>query len=398
MHVNKIILSFLCAVACACAVHADTIPDASRLRWHVSLNVAPSFVPPTNTFLKGDNSYGRKINAGMAAGVRAGFSFGENSLPGQLYPDVYQGVGVQANSFFAPCILGTPVSAYLYQGAPFLRLGTRLSLGYEWEFGAAFGWKHSREAEVVEDVLVENASVSTSVTAHMALALKFRYALSERWMFDFGLKGSHFSNGNTSYPNGGVNTVGATVGLTYLITPSGGHKVAPDPHLVEEADRPHWFYDVMAYGAWRRRIVTINDVRQLCPGKFAVAGLQFAPMRQLNRWVAVGGALDLRYDESAGIAPYWVEGTEGINIKFYRPSFGKQLSAGVSAHAELTMPIFALNAGLGYDILSPDGDKRFYQSLTLKAFVTRTVFLNAGYRLGAFKDPQNLMLGIGVRL
>lgn len=62
------------------------------------------------------------------------------------------------------------------------------------------------------------------------------------------------------------------------------------------------------------------------------------------------------------------------------------------------MPIFAVNVGLGYDFLNPKGNKRFYQSLTLKTFITRNIFLNVGYRLGNFKDPQNLMLGVGVRL
>ncbi len=71
---------------------------------------------------------------------------------------------------------------------------------------------------------------------------------------------------------------------------------------------------------------------------------------------------------------------------------------GLAAQAELTMPIFSINAGLGFDIISPKGDKRFYQSLTLKTFVYRNVYLNVGYRLGNFNEPQNLMLGVGVRL
>ena len=61
------------------------------------------------------------------------------------------------------------------------------------------------------------------------------------------------------------------------------------------------------------------------------------------------------------------------------------------------MPIFSLNAGLGYDIISPEGEQRFYQSLTLKTFVYRGFYINTGYRLGKFKDPQNLMLGLGIR-
>ncbi len=97
-------------------------------------------------------------------------------------------------------------------------------------------------------------------------------------------------------------------------------------------------------------------------------------------------------------SPYWVEGSYDENIKFERPPFGKQISLGVSGHAELTMPIFSVNAGLGVEIINPKGDKRFYQSLTLKTFLTKNIYLNVGYRLGKFKDPQNLMLGVGVRL
>ena len=61
-------------------------------------------------------------------------------------------------------------------------------------------------------------------------------------------------------------------------------------------------------------------------------------------------------------------------------------------------PIFSVNAGVGYDFVNPKGDKRFYQSLALKTFVTDKLYLNVGYRLGDFKDPQNLMLGLGLRL
>lgn len=144
--------------------------------------------------------------------------------------------------------------------------------------------------------------------------------------------------------------------------------------------------------------MAIENEPVLCPGKFGVIGIQFAPMLKLNRWVAVGPSLDMQYDESAGLSPYWVEGSYDENIKFHRPPFDKQISIGLSAHAELTMPIFSVNAGLGYDMLNPVGNRRFYQSLALKAFITKRLFLNVGYRLGEFKEPQNLMLGAGIRL
>lgn len=374
----------------------DSLPSwfSRRPEWQIGAEASPAFVPGTNGFLRGENYSEKRIGGNMSGSVRAGFRFASDTAEGMLYNDVYQGVGLGVESFFANELLGTPVTAYVFQGAPITRLSKRAWLGYEWKFGAAFGWKHYDE-----QTADNNAAVSTPVTAMMDLGLKFHYSLAERWDLTFGIEGQHFSNGNTSWPNAGVNSIGASIGVSYILNPDSNSEITPSG-LAQEADRGRWLYDIIAYGSWRKRVVSIGDpaMPQLCPGKFGVVGLQFSPMRSLDRYVAVGPALDLQWDESAGLEPYWVSGSYDGNIKFYRPPFGKQISLGLSAHAELTMPIFSVNAGLGYDIINPKGDKRFYQSLTLKTFLTKNVFLNVGYRLGNFKHPQNLMLGVGVRI
>lgn len=374
----------------------DSIPSwfSHRPEWHIGAELSPAFVPGTNGFLRGANYSGKRVGGNISGSARAGFSFASDTREGILYKDVYQGMGLGMESFFANDLLGTPVTAYVYQGAPIAHLSGKLWLGYEWKFGAAFGWKHY-DSQTADN----NAAVSTPVTAMMALGLKFHYSLTERWNLTFGIEGQHFSNGNTSWPNAGVNSIGASIGVSYILNPDSNCEITPSG-LAQEADRGRWLYDIIAYGSWRKRVVNIGNpaMPQLCPGKFGVAGLQFSPMRSLNRYVAVGPALDLQWDESAGLEPYWVSGSYDENVKFYRPPFGKQISLGLSAHAELTMPIFSVNAGLGYDMISPQGNKRFYQSLTLKTFLTKNIFLNIGYRLGNFKHPQNLMLGVGVRL
>ena len=231
----------------------------------------------------------------------------------------------------------------------------------------------------------------------MGLGLKLQYRITEHWNMTLGVDATHYSNGNTSIPNAGVNSIGASIGLAYTLNPQ-QRKSARNVQLEAEADSLQWIYDIVVYGAWRKGIMAIENEPVLCPGKFGVIGIKFAPMLKLNRWVAVGPSLDMQYDESAGLSPYWVEGSYDENIKFHRPPFDKQISIGLSAHAELTMPIFSVNAGLGYDMLNPVGNRRFYQSLALKAFITKRLFLNVGYRLGEFKEPQNLMLGAGIRL
>lgn len=376
-------------------VVADTIPSGfSRpLLWRAGVELSGGFVPGTNSFLRGENYENRNIRNTLSGDIRVDFSFNPSTREGMTYRGLYQGIGVGANTFFSG-LLAEPVSVYAYQGAPIVHLSDRLWLGYEWQFGAAFGWKYYDE-----DNAPDNAVISTPVTAHMGLGLKLYYRLSDRWRLSVGLNARHYSNGNTSWPNAGLNSLGATIGVAYEFA-SRGDKPVSDKAIEAEADRGRWFYDIVAYVSYRKRVVFIGEPAkaELCPGRFGVVGLLFSPMRRLNRYVAVGPSLDLQWDESSALSTYWVDGSYGDDLKFTRPQFSRQISAGLSAHAELTMPIFSVNVGLGYDFINPKGNRAFYQSLTLKAFVHDRFYLNVGYRLGEFKEPQNLMLGLGLRL
>lgn len=371
---------------------AQGIVEVTRLdkEWNIGADLSGGYVFGTNDYLRGYNNEGHIINSSLSGTIRVGFKLRPFFTEGILDTGLYQGIAIEAQSFNATILLGNPVSVYVYQGAPFARFGERLTLGYEWQFGAAFGWKHFDKV-----MSPDNSAVSTPVTAHMGLGLRLNYKLSERWMLAAALAVTHYSNGNTSLPNAGINSLNASIGVSYILNPL---EKESDKIAIINTERHKWFYDIVVFGAWRRRVVSVAAYPELCPGKFGVLGVQFAPMRQFNRFFAAGASLDMRYDESGGLTPYWVEGSYDENIKFYRPPFRKQLGIGLSARAEFIMPIFAVNAGLGIDILNPVGDKRFYQSLTLKTFITKSLFLNVGYRLGNFKEPQNLMLGVGYRI
>lgn len=365
------------------------------LEWRIGAEVSPAYVFPTNAYLKGSNEYGDKIKAAFSAGIRADFSFNECSKWGILYNGAYHGLGIDWSVFTPSGLLGNPASVFIYQGAPVIRFNKRLSLDYEWKFGAAIGWSYIYD----KDGNDYNSAISTAATARMSIAAKIRYRLSRDWSISAGIEGTHFSNGNTSYPNAGVNTLSLAIGFAYTI-PSHNSK-EPDPllsaRLSEEADRGKWLFDFMAYGAWRKRGINITGQPQILPGNFGVYGAEFSFLRKVNRYLTFGPAIDFMHDESAGLKDYWADGTYGDQIKFYRPPYDKQMSLGASIHAELTMPIFTINAGIGYDFLKPQGEERFFQTLSLKTFVTKNLYINTGYRLGNFKDPQNLMLGLGIR-
>lgn len=312
---------------------------------------------------------------------------------------VYQGVGISVNTFFQSRATGTPIGLYVFQGAPFAVLSPRLSLDYEWNFGASFGWERTRNGNDLRSNLV----VGSSTNAYLNLGVKLSYALTGGLMLTGGLDLTHYSNGNTSWPNPGINTAGAAISLVYV---PGGTMARPRSPFIADGDfRQCVTWDLTAFGAWRKAYYPAEDgaftevgEKALLPGHFGVAGLAVAPMWDLHPSFRTGLSLDLQWSECTGLTPYRVPDTYGENVKFYRPPFFRQVSAGLSARAELVMPLFSLNVGIGYGIAGPAETRKLYQTVTLKTYIAGPVFLNVGYRLVEFHSPSNLMLGAGVTL
>lgn len=400
---NKKIFSILLAISVVLGISVpgaasvfDSVPSGFKLpaQWRIGADASYAYVFSTNGYLGGENPMNKKVQTVLPLAVKADFSFNPESKEGILYRGLYEGIGIGAEPFMPNSLTHTPVTAFVYQGMPIVHLRDDLWFGYEWKFGAAMGWRHYDASQNVN-----MAAVSTSVTAMMVVGFKFNYSISPRSSISFGIECQHFSNGNTSWPNVGVNTLGANVGFSYILNPH-NKEWKSNPQLEDEADRGKWFYDVMAYGAWRKRDLMLGDpeIYYMLPQRFAVAGLQFMPLRSLCRYIGVGPSLDLQWDRSAGLSPYWTGEIADETPQFRKPPFGKQISVGVSARAELSMPIFSVNAGVGLNIVNPKGDKRFYQILTIKTFLTRNIYINVGYSLGEFKSPRSLQLGLGMRL
>lgn len=312
---------------------------------------------------------------------------------------VYQGVGVSANTFFIPRQIGNPIGLYVFQGAPFAVLSPKLSLDYEWNFGASFGWKKTNTGNDLRSNLV----VGSSTNAYLNLGFKLTYAISPGLLLSGGLDLSHYSNGNTSWPNPGVNIAGGSLSL--VIVPGSRIFSPVSPFTCDESFRRGISYDITAFGAWRKAYFPTEDgaftedgEKHLLPGHFGVAGISFAPMWDLHSTFRTGLSLDAQWSENTGLLDYRVPDTYGDDLKFYRPPFIRQVSLGLSARAELVMPIFSLNVGIGYGFVGPSETRKLYQTVTLKTYISGPVFLNVGYRLFEFHSPSNLMLGVGVTL
>ncbi|MDO4164068.1 MAG: acyloxyacyl hydrolase [Bacteroides sp.] len=399
------------SIACLCAwlvlmgaLYAQEADNKeSKVIHRIGFDLRPNYVTPTDNFFSGSNLAGEPIRQLWSAHLKYSFQLKENTKLGSLYPHTYQGIGISYNHFPTSNELGHPVNIYVFQGSRIKQLTSKLSLDYEWNFGVSFGWKKYDSNNFQYTILYGapgyNDVVGSKINAYINLGLLLNWQIAPQWNLTAGLDFSHYSNGNTNYPNKGVNPIGGRIGIVHTF---GTDKENSAPDTYRQASqtnifRPHFSYDLILYGSTRRRGIIEEDGGYLVPGSFAVLGLNFNPMYNFNKYLRAGLSLDAQYDESANLKEHYAGDYDG-DPKFYRPPFREQFAVGISARAELVMPIFSINIGIGQNIIYQGEDTEgFYQILALKTSITRNLFLHVGYQLSNFKNPNNLMLGLGWR-
>ncbi len=393
--------AFLLLLACLCmpllrATEHDTL-RTRRLIPVLGADFRPAYTFPTDRFFRGDNQAGEPIRTNLSGHLKLGFQFAPGTRLGDLYPYTVQGIGVAYNTFFNRKELGNPVAVYVFQTSRIASLSRRLSLDYEWNFGASFGWK---KYDYIHNFY--NYVVGSKTNAYINLGFFLNWQVDAQTSVKAGIGLTHFSNGNTSYPNKGVNTIGGNIGITRYF----GRQEEAEGQQAHAAGRhvfkPYVSYDLVLYGATRKKgVFPENGSPVLVPGSFGIIGLNFTPMYNFSRYFRAGLSLDAQYDESANIGQHIANNTytpDANSIRFHRPPFIEQFAMGLSVRAEVVMPIFSINLGIGRNILCKGPDTNaFYQILALKTHLTDRLFLHVGYQLSRFKDPNNLMLGLGYR-
>lgn len=372
MRALRNICLFVSALLCCHSAYAGN----DGLGHAVGLNLRPSYIVPTHGFYNGWNPSGRKLQAAFNADVQYCLT---------LEGGTYQGIGLGVHSFFANDMMGTPVSLYLFQGAPLFALSEKLSAGYEWNLGLSSGWKNN------------GAVTASSLNVYINAAVLFTWRLNPHWALVFGPEYTHFSNGDTKFPNGGANTVNLRLGTRYDLKPVDKTEIvnifAGSGEKEDLSDR--MTYDIIAMGGFRADRSLSGGKLHVLNEAFPLAVLQFSPMYNFNRHLAAGLSADLLYDGSADIS---VSENENGDISWNSPGFLHQLSAGLSVRAELKMPIFAVNIGAGYNVSESEDLKGIYGIFALKGFVTDAFFLNLSYRLSSVNYAHNLTFGLGWRL
>lgn len=375
----RILVAYI-VIACVLPIYSQE-QDSLKTVHRIAADAVPATIFHTNDFLRGGNEETRTMNHDMTFTLKYAFMNHDEVRPGSIHQGAYQGVGLARHEFNR--WLSNPISVYLFQGAPIINFSHRVSLNYEWNLGMAFGWN-----AYDEETNPENKVIGSKVTAYIDVDMYLRWMMSRYLDFNAGFSLSHFSNGNTTYPNLGLNTCGIRLGMAYYIN----RQMPPATPVVRESypSCRGLYTDVILYGAWKQGVGHQGDEYYLLPGRYAVMGFNVNPMYRLNPWLSLGASLDGVYDRSASRENDYTEEPDH--------TFRRQVALGMSARSEFAMPYFSINFGVGTYLLGNRNNFRgVYEVLALKIHASRRAMVHIGYSLVDFKTPNNLMIGLGWR-
>lgn len=115
----------------------ETSADTTYVH-RLEADVVPSGVIQNNNYLRGNNPQGENINTSTT--LRLKYTLQQAGNPSAI--GAYAGLGV--GTVLTSSQLGTPVLAYIVQGAPIINFSRHVSLNYELNLGIAAGWKALR--------------------------------------------------------------------------------------------------------------------------------------------------------------------------------------------------------------------------------------------------------------
>ena len=392
-----------------------TFSPGKRFVHRLGIDIRPEYIIPANPFLKGENEKLQPIRNSFSTHLKYSFQPHHNTDMDRIFGGAYQGIGLAYYTFGEKKCLGDPVALYLFQGARLANLDSRISFNYEWNFGLSAGWMpHDYETNYY------NTIIGSKINAYINTNFYINWMLSRKLDLTTGITLTHFSNGNTRFPNAGLNSVGLNTGLVYNFNRK-NQSLSDASFRTSISEFPrHISYDLMLFGSWRRKGIVSGEERIPSPHTYSVMGFNFAPMYNTSYKFRVGVSIDGYYDNSINI--YIPEDYAGSDPPFMKPPLKEQLVLGISARTEYVMPYFSVNMGIGYNIIHqekgkiiyPDYNihsnktndfiqpyaedkKSLYQILALKIKVTRNSFIHIGYSLQNFDTPNFLMLGVGLR-
>ena len=355
---------------------------------------------PANLFIRGDFEYGlilvgendlpSDINRVMGGNIEVGWQTAGKSVYDNVLGYPTFGFGFLTYGFPQTGILGEPNAFYMFLNAPFHRWD-RFSLMYILRLGMSYNWEPS-------DPVANPGHLALGSFRNLYIAggLEGQFLLGERSTIGVGLKFTHFSNGQSSLPNAGMNLL--TPHIAYKYDLNGGDRPAYKKYKTPAYnDKGMEYYFTIGNGV--RQIFFDSAQTGVSPRtgvSYPVVNLSLGAQYHYNWAGKFGGGVDLiywgAYDPGFELSP-------GGIVKRKSHPFGDYLQVGIFGSYEFALSNFSIYLQPGYRIIRKEYQNMppdFYQHLGLKYHINDLI-LGVAIRAVNFGQAEYIEWNIGYR-
>lgn len=355
-----------------------------------------------NLFFRGDVEYGMVIGNPDDLPVGVDEVFGGNIEVGWQTTGSNQydpilgypafGFGFLTYGFPQTGELGEPNAFYIFLNAPFKRWN-RFSLNYIIRLGMSYNWEPN-------DPVANpgHLALGSFRNLYIAAGPEAQILIGEQLSASVGLKFSHFSNGQSSLPNAGMNFLTPHLGVKYDL--NGGnrpeYKKLPKP---EFPDKTMEYYATLGTGI--RQIFYDVDTTGNIPRQgvsYPVYNISMAAQYHYGWAGKFGGGLDFIYWGAHD--PGFEIGPGGV-VQAAKHPFNEYLQLGVFISYEFVLNNVSIYAQPGYRVIAGDDynnkPPNFYQHLGLKYHV-HDFIVGVAIRAVNFGQAEYIEWSLGYRI
>lgn len=365
----------------------DSIPPPNKF---LRADFEYGHVLQTDDFLKGNNLTGGAITQTIGGRIEFGWQARGRNVYDNILKYPAFGFGFLTYDFPQTSELGEPNALYLFMDNSFKRWGD-LSLNYFIRLGMSYNWSPNDPA-----VNPFNLVLGSYRNLYISAGVQAEYAIGTHMVAALGVGFCHFSNGQSSLPNSGMNLLTPNLGIKYNFNDGvkTDYKELPVPEFNDKALE---FYFTIGNGI---RQIFYDSAKTKVSNKLGVSypvhnistGLQY----QYSWTGKFGGGLDFIY---WGAQDPGIELGPGNLIQAKEVPFKDKLQLGVFISYEFVLNNVSIYAQPGFRVLKtkyegmpPD----FYQHLALKYHV-HDLILGVAIRAVNFGQAEYIEWNIGYR-
>ena len=268
------------------------------------------------------------------------------------YPII--GIGLSHN-ILTKAYLGNPTAAYTFMYLPFFGIA-KIKFNMGIHLGLAWGINPYGEQNPL------NVALGSKCAAYASINLNTTFKLNSNLDLFLCAGGYHYSNGNTTKPNKGLNQLGTEGGLRYRLTSS---TIQFNKNPVKPVEKKGSIMIFGAYG-WKKEVTD---------GSFYNTGsLSTGYYLTINNKSRLSAGADMFYDE--GVLYYSQKENKLKNVT----------ASGLFAGHELTLSQFSIVTQIGIYLYNPHpADPFYYERLGMRYIISNRVIPSLTLKAHEFK-------------